>query len=91
MQTTQLNTKVPADVKACLKAVSEITGIKIEELVVDGLKLLAQEADDLTLARAKMVRDTMKRTRLKLDTEHITREQARLAEQTIEDIKALSF
>lgn len=60
MNTAQLNAKVPQGAKDALKEVSRTTGIKLEELVLDAIKLLAGEEDSGTRTRAKLFRETCK-------------------------------
>jgi hypothetical protein len=60
MKTVQLNATVPETAKKAVKSVARETGIKMEELLLDALKLLAGEEDSATKSRAKLFRQTCK-------------------------------
>ncbi len=64
MSKAQLNTLVPVEVKEAIKEVSRATGIRIEEFVLDALKLLAAQADSGTRARAKLFKATCRKRKL---------------------------
>ncbi len=64
MNKIQLNAAVPQGTKEALKEVSRATGIKIEEFVLDALKLLAGEVDSGTRTRARLFKETCRAKRL---------------------------
>lgn len=61
---SQLNTRVPEEAKMTLKKVAESTGIKIEDIVLDALKIYSGDADDMARMRQKLVRGALKTQKL---------------------------